>query len=380
MRAHMLIADAGHAPRRHNARVASACLLAVGVIFGATPARTQKMDLLPASPPGVDCVWKPFDSPSAGLKMLVQECAASGRQYVFRSEGNAIYVRAKAGDRTDREEKIIEIFSKPADVPIQSAIYQRFVAPSSVYRNAGCEARDIRDLLFLGREQITLDIFPIGQFGYPSELTGKGESYAVCGDYGYKADNSRFFSFHPDEDKTKYLFISMPANKSLFDPLSILLYPGASRVEAGQAPPPTPASSPAREAAKPVEPQHGVEILDWRAVEQIGVMRYFINANSVVDATSGNVSGEVLVDSGPRPSGKDLAGLPDGAASKIERVTVDCKTRRYKTESADLYRENMGKGAVVRHFGQRSGWSFTPGYYVNVFDKLCQARNEPRGK
>ena len=359
---------------RQLARALATTLIVAGASFLLPAAQAQKMDLLPSTPAGVDCAWKPFDSPSLGLKMLVQQCAAPERQYSLRTQGNAIYIRAKAGDEAGREQKIVEVFTKPVDVPIQNAIRERFVAPVAAYRNAGCEVRDIRDLLFLGREQITLDIFPIGRYGYPSELTGKGDAYSVCGDYGFKSDNSRFFSFHPDEDKTKYLFISMPANKSLFDPLSILLYPGALKVEAPTTPAPA-SSSALPDAANPITPPRKRDTLDWRTVEQIGVMGYFINANSVVDAASGHVSGEVMVDSGPRTAGANLAGLPDGAASKIERVTVDCKTRHYKTESADLYRENMGKGAVVRHFDQRAGWSFVPGYYVKVFDKLCQARD-----
>lgn len=375
MRATTLPIVAGKPLRRLMACVLAALLVVASANIRITPALAQKMDLLPSTPAGVDCAWKTFDSPSLGLKMLVQQCAAPERQYILRTQGNAIYLRAKAGDEAGREQKIIEVFAKPVDVPIQSAIHQRFVAPSAAYKNAGCEVRDIRDLLFLGREQITLDIFPIGQYGYPSELTGKGEAYSVCGDYGYKPDNSRFFSFHPDEDKTKYLFISIPANKSLFDPLSILLYPGALNVELPAAPAPGPALTPAPEATKPVAPPARAETFDWRTAEQIGPMRYFINANASVDAASGYVSGDVLVDSGPRTNGRDLVGLPDGAASKIEHVTIDCKTRHYKTESADLYRENMGKGAVVRHFGQRAGWSFVPGYYVKVFDKLCQPRD-----
>lgn len=379
MRATMLPNVTGNTLRRLIARVLATILIEASANSCIAPALAQKMDLLPSTPAGVDCAWKTFDSPSLGLKMLVQQCAAPERQYTLRTQGNAIYLRAKAGDGAGREQKIIEVFAKPVDVPIQNAIHQRFVAPSAAYKNAGCDVRDIQDLLFLGREQITLDIFPIGQYGYPSELTGKGDAYSVCGDYGFKPDNSRFFSFHPDEDKTKYLFISMPANKSLFDPLSILLYPGPRNVELpatpAPAPAPTPPLTPAPEAAKPVTPPARAETFDWRAVEQIGTMRYFINANAVVDGASGYVSGDVLVDSGPRTNGRDLVGLPDGAASKIEHVTIDCKNRHYKTESADLYRDNMGKGAVVRHFGQRAGWSFAPGYYVKVFDKLCQPRD-----
>ena len=360
------------------ARLAINSLIGIVIVFvtslGVTTAQAQKMELLPSTPAGVDCIWKPFESPTLGLKMLVQECAMPERQYTLRAQGNAIYFRPKGGDRTVREEKIIEVFTKPLDVPIQNAIHQRFVIPSTAYRNAGCEVRDIRDLLFLGREQITLDIFPIGQYGYPSELTGKGDAYSVCGDYGFKPDNSRYFSFHPDEDKTKYLFISLPANKSLFDPLSIMLYPGALAPE--PQPTPAPMSSPRTpETPKPVKPSRGAETFDWRTVEQIGVMRYFINANSIVDPASGYVSDDVLVDTDPRTPIRSLIGLPDGAASKIERVTVDCKTRRYKTESADLYRENMGRGTVLKHFDQRAGWSFAPAYYARVFDKLCEPRD-----
>ncbi len=353
-------------------------LIVAGAIFSDSAAWGQKLELLPSTPAGVDCVWKPFDSPSLGLKMLVQECGAPERQYIFRTQGNAIYFRPKAGQQAGREQKIIEIFAKAVDAPVQNAIYQRFVAPSQTYRNAGCEVRDIRDLLFLGREQITYDIFPIGQYGYPSELNDNGDTYSVCGDYGFKADNSRFFSFHPDEDKSKYLFISMPANKSLFDPLSILLYPVALKngtMLTTTAAPTAPSPKPTTEAPEPMPQLRSVEITDWRTVQRNGGMNYFVNSHAVIDAATGYLSSELLVDSGPRASAKDLAGLPDGAASKIERVTIDCKTRRYKTESADLYRGNMGKGAVVRHFDQRTGWSFAPAHYVTIFDKLCQPRD-----
>jgi len=371
-------ATAGKTPGKPTARLLAALLLFSAASFKETPALGQKMELLPSTPAGVDCAWKPFDSPALGLRMLVQDCSTPERQYILSTRGNAIYYRGRAGYQAGVEQKIIEVFTKPVDTPVQNAIYQRFVGLSQAYKNAGCEVRDIRDLLFLGREQITYDIFPLGRYGYPSELTEKGDAYSVCGDYGFKADNSRFFAFHPDEDKTKYLFISMPVNKSLFDPLSILLYPGAQRTETitkatPTSTPPSPMQMPA--TPEPIAQHHNVEVLDWRPVERAGAVSYFINAHAAVDAASGYVTSEVLVDSGPRSSRENLAGLPDGAASKIEQVTIDCKSRRYKTERADLYRENMGKGAVVRHFDQRAGWSFAPGYYLKVFDRLCVARD-----
>jgi hypothetical protein len=370
MHTHKLSA-AIHLPRQLAFFALASFLIGVILNCGAASAQAQMTDLLPSSPPGVDCTWKTFDSSTLGLKMLVQDCASPDRQYVFRTEGNAIYVRAKAGDLARQEQKIIEVFTKPADLPIRNAIYQRFVIPVPAYQTAGCQVRNMRDLLFLEREQITLDIFPLGQYGYPSELSGKTDAYSVCGAYGFSADGSRFFSFHPDEDKTKYIFITMPDNKSLFDPLNILLYSGTQKLDA---PPPA-----AADAKLPVVVQKKIadapappaNAFEWRLVEKIGAMSYFINAHSIVDA-SGHVSTQVLVDSGPRTAGKDLAGLPDGAASKIENMTVDCKTRHYKTESADLYRDNMGKGEIVRHFDQRAGWIFVPGYYVKVFDQLCQ--------
>lgn len=378
MRANTLPAETAKTPGRFALSAVKSLLLVASAIFSASVAWGQKLELLPSTPAGVDCTWKPFDSPSLGLKMLVQECAAPDRQYIFRTQGNAIYYRAKAGEQAGREQKIIEIFAKSVDTPAQNAIYQRFVAPSQTYRNAGCEVRDIRDLLFLGREQITYDIFPIGQYGYPSELNDNGDTYSVCGDYGFKADNSRFFSFHPDEDKSKYLFISMPANKSLFDPLSILLYPVALKngtMLTTTAAPTAPSPKPTTEAPEPMPQLRSVEITDWRTVQRNGGMNYFVNSHAVIDAATGYLSSELLVDTGPRASAQNLAGLPDGAASKIERVTIDCKTRRYKTDNADLYRENMGKGAVVRHFDQRAGWSYAPAHYVTIFDKLCQPRD-----
>ena len=378
MRANTLPAEIAKAPGGLALSAVKSVLIIAGAIFSASSALGQKLELLPSTPAGVDCEWKPFDSPSLGLKMLVQQCGSAVRQYIFRTQGNAIFFRAKAGEQAGREQKIIEIFAKPVDAPVQNAIHQRFVAPSQAYRNAGCEVRDIRDLLFLGREQITFDIFPIGQYGYPSELTERGEAYSVCGDYGFKADNSRFFTFHPDEDKSKYLFISMPANKSLFDPLSILLYPVALKSGTNLTTAPTstaPSAKPTAQAPEPITQKRTIEAIDWRAAQQTGGMSYFINSNAVVDAASGYLRSQLLVDTGPRASANNLAGLPDGAASKIERLTIDCKTRRYKTDSADLYRENMGKGAVVRHFDQRAGWSYPPAHYVAIFDKLCQPRD-----
>lgn len=370
--------DAINRLRRFSSCALASFLIVASMSHGDMSARAKMMDLMPSSPTGVDCAWKTFDSPTLGLKMLVEDCASPERQYVFRAEGNVIYVRAKAGDLARQEHKIIEVFTKPADLPIRNAIYQRFVIPVPAYQTAGCQVRNMHDLLFLEREQITLDIFPLGQYGYPSELSGKSDAYSVCGDYGFKADGSRFFSFHPDEDKTKYIFISMPGNKSLFDPLNILLYPGSQKLESPQpAAPPAPSATAASapRAPTPNVPPPPASAFDWQEVEKIGAMTYFVNKNSVVDESPGHVSAQVLVDSGPRSKGKDLIGLPDGAASKIETMTVDCKTRHYKTDSADLYRDNMGKGEIVRHFDQRAGWSFVPGYYVKVLDRLCQGHN-----
>ena len=241
-RAHSVSARIGKR-EAHMRRLGIFLLLALtGSVFDA--ARADRMEipprertLLPSRPQGNGCEWKPFEAPALGIRMLVQNCAKPDWRYVFSVSGNAIFVKSGAAKGAEKNEKIVESFTKPAEQSLGDAIAETFVQNLTGTAKASCQVRVVKDSLVVLSEQVIVDIAPTGAYGVQiADEARAGRQDLGCGAYGANKDGTQYFVYHPDEDKTRYLFIAQPENKSLFDQDSILLYPLGSNEEAARAP------------------------------------------------------------------------------------------------------------------------------------------------
>ncbi len=213
-------------------------LALTGCVFDA--ARADRMEipprartLLPSRPQGNGCVWKPFEAPALGIRMLVQNCSEPDWRYVFAVSGNAIFVKSGAA----KNEKIVELFTKPAEQSLGDAIEEAFIQKLTGEAKASCQVRVVKDSLVVLSEQVIVDIAPTGAYGVRiADEAREGRRDLGCGDYGANKDGTQYFVYHPDEDKTRYLFVAQPENKSLFDQDSILIYPVGPKEEAVRAP------------------------------------------------------------------------------------------------------------------------------------------------
>lgn len=198
---------------------------------------SRERALLPSRPQGNGCVWKPFEATALGIRMLVQNCGDPDWRYVFSVSGNAIFVKSGAAKGAEKNEKIVESFTKPAEQSLSDAIGETFIQKLTGEAKAACQVRVVKDSLVVLSEQVIVDIAPTGAYGMRMvDETREGRQDLGCGPYGANKDGTQYFVYHPDEDKTRYLFVAQPENKSLFDQDSILIYPVGSKEEAARAP------------------------------------------------------------------------------------------------------------------------------------------------
>lgn len=186
-------------------------------------ARERK--LLPSRPQGNGCVWKPFEAAALGIRLLVQNCSDPDWRYSFFVSGNSIFVKSVTGKGAEKNEKIIEAFAKPAEQALGDAIDEDFIQKLVGEAKTACQVRVVKDSLIILSEQVMVDIAPTGAYGLRiADESRQGRQDLGCGPYGASKDGAQYFVYHPDEDKSRYLFVRQPENKSLFDQDSILLY------------------------------------------------------------------------------------------------------------------------------------------------------------
>jgi len=160
-------------------------------------------DPRPSRMPANGCAWEDYTDAKRGFSVLVQKC----------TDG-------KSG--IDQVEKMIEVFDKPAQQPLDQAIRERFFNSLSDEEHAGCTAQKSERLL-LPDPIVTMEITPRG--GYLLEVKKKREAdpeFRACGDHG-QGKTLAYFEYHPNETLTKYLFVRLGKDRPLFDEMSIRL-------------------------------------------------------------------------------------------------------------------------------------------------------------
>jgi hypothetical protein len=329
---------------------------------------SKDRDLLPSIPPGQDCNWSPFDDKRLGIKMLIQRCNDKTKQYDFYADGESIYFKPVGGKQSDNGKKIIQVFRKPSDQTISEAIKQTIITQLAGEALTSCHVRNTKDSIILLSEQVILEIVPTGDYGIKmAEEVNKGRADYGCGSYGAYKDGSKYFLYHPDEDTTKYLFVNMPENISIFDQDSIILY----SLEAPSQP---------TVNSRPQINLH--EAFEWHKYDENDTSVTYFD-KSFRDATlNDKINMRILIDykhgvskieSNNLTQNEHLTNLP---TSKIEFITIDCNAKKYKSDKTDWFNGPMGEGDRIKHFSLLSQkWVSIPKSYEKLSQDACAVKH-----
>lgn len=170
------------------------------------------------------CEWKPHEYKELGVRLYYQDCADKNAHYELTVKGSAIEEHRPSDDGTFGGPRLLEVFSKKEDQPIEEAISEQFLAKLEPKAGAGCRVVKLKNPPFAlkGKKLFTIDSF--GAYGKEIEKDLQSEPRDFgCGPYG-RDQAITYFEYHPQESRTKFLFVVFGMDEQpLFDAASIEL-------------------------------------------------------------------------------------------------------------------------------------------------------------
>ncbi len=174
---------------------------------------------LPSRAPGEGCTWRPFQA--LGLRLLVQECTADWMHYVFSANGDWIEEHRPSDDRTFGGHGIIRVLRKPADMPIEQAIMEFAGSTLPAEARGQCVVAAPEHTPIKDARKIVLTLKPAGAYARKIEAEmRKGPRDFGCGQYGAGLQDT-YFEYHPNESRTRFLFVVYGMDEPLFDERNI---------------------------------------------------------------------------------------------------------------------------------------------------------------
>jgi hypothetical protein len=195
-------------------------ILLVALALALRPAAAAE----PSRTPDQGCSWENFESASLGIRLRVENCTDPSMHYIFSANGDWLEQHRPSADITFVSHQIIRVITKPAEQPIEAAIRAQFIAPlADKEARASCKVAPAKNTGVRGTGKILLEIVPTGAYERKilRQLREEPRDFG-CGDYG-KGQANRYFEYHPDEVKTKYLWIDAGQDEPLFDKNSIAI-------------------------------------------------------------------------------------------------------------------------------------------------------------
>lgn len=182
----------------------------------------------PSRPPehGYGCTWQEFASAELGIRLLVQSCTDPRLHYEFSNKDGWLEQHRPADDVTFNPPRLIRVLKKPADQPIEAAIAAQFVAtlPDPIAR-ASCKVRPFTNREVRGRGKQLFTLLPTGAYAkrIARELKETPRDFG-CGEFG-AGQSTAYFEYHPEESRTRFLWVDTGQDEPLFDQDSIELIP-----------------------------------------------------------------------------------------------------------------------------------------------------------
>jgi len=193
------------------------CLIALAA-HAAQPSRPTEQ--------GFGCVWKPFESRELGIRLLVQDCTDPSLHYEFSVKDGWLEEHRPSDPVTFGPSQIIRVFSKPAIQPIEAAIQQQFIATlTDKDAKTSCRVRPFKNAEVKGTGKQLFTIMPTGTYArkIDKELKQEPRDFG-CGEFG-AGQSTAYFEYHPEESKTKFLYVDTGQDEPLFDQASIEFLP-----------------------------------------------------------------------------------------------------------------------------------------------------------
>ena len=329
--------------RRHNLR-AGLALWTLLLTAGAALAEPAPLPTpTPSRQAEKGCQWRPFDSPSLGLRMFVQECSAENMRYVFSSNGDWIEAHRPSDDATFNGPRQIKVFRKAADQPIEDALRDFFIKQLPSDASASCTVQPMEKSPVSNKDKIVLEIAPTGDYEKKilEELKKEPRDFG-CGRYG-KAQGLSYFEYHPSEDPTKFLFVEYGFDAPLFDENSLTLYQTSTKAAGA----------------------------GWVFVWADELSKIFYNPVSKKTEENDIVVLDVLTDYDPTSSKWENFGKRTNGLSEIEKVSFDCENNKYKGLGGKWFEGRAAAGAVKSAYGEKEKWSNVPEFYLKLYDTVC---------
>gem|GEM_PF-1356170 len=289
------------------------------------------------------CEWRPFDSSTLGLSLLIQKCAAENMRYVFSTNGDWIEAHRPSDDVTFNGPRQIKVFRKAADQPVEGAIREFFIKQLPPDASASCVVRPVEKSPVSSKDKVILEIYPTGDYEQKilEELKKEPRDFG-CGRYG-KAQGLSYFEYHPSEDPTKFLFVEYGFDAPLFDENSLRLYQ-TSLNAAG---------------------------VDWVFVWADELSKIFYNPVSKKTIENDIVVLDVLTDYDPTSSKWENFSKRANGLSEIEKVSFDCENNKYKGLGGKWFEGRAAQGDVKSVYNEKEQWTSVPDFYAKVFDTVC---------
>lgn len=185
----------------------------------------DKRPITPSTGPGETADRHLFEAPRLGLRMLVTAAKAPGERQIFWAKGDAVLNRL-ADDQDSQDNPLITFYPKRAEQSVQDAIRDRFIHDLPPEARDGCRVRRTKkDEIDLGPGRQTFIIDSFGRYGAKIQrkyADSPGDS--GCGEHGWRQENA-YFEYHPEQDRTRYMYVYLGWDPAPFDDRSIDLKP-----------------------------------------------------------------------------------------------------------------------------------------------------------
>lgn len=100
-----------------------------------------------------------------------------------------------------------------------------------------------------------------------------------------------------------------------------------------------------------------------------------MDAGSLRTSSEGIVTIDALTDYNAASPKAAAFGLAEKGLSEIEKVSLDCVNRRYRSEGGGWRQGQMGEGKITKPYPPKDQWSPTPPYYDGLFAKVCASKS-----
>ncbi len=110
---------------------------------------------------------------------------------------------------------------------------------------------------------------------------------------------------------------------------------------------------------------------EWAQVSKDDFSTVYMDPASKRILSDGTLTVDALTDYDPASPNAKAFGLAEKGLSEIEKVSLDCANRKYKSEGGYWREGPMGVGKTTRTYPSKDSWAPVPAYYDGLFAKAC---------